>query len=48
MLVKKRQRIPKWQTNMDNPEKVTTQGTQHEEKQTKNTTHYLLHTSMRK
>lgn len=28
MLVKKRQRIPKWQTNMDNPEKVAKQGTQ--------------------
>ena len=34
----KRQRIPKGQSKMDNPEKLPTQGTQDEEKQNKNTT----------
>ena len=51
MLVTKRQRTPKGQSKMDNPEKVTTystQCTQHEEKQTKNTTLYLLYTTTRK
>ena len=33
--VYKRQRIPKGQLKMDNPEKPTTQGTQDEDKQTK-------------
>ena len=36
---------------MDNPEKLTTQGTEDEEKQSKqskNTTHYVLYTTMRK
>ena len=33
----KRQRIPKGQSKMDNPEKLTTQGTKDEEKQSKNT-----------
>ena len=33
---------------MDNPEKLATQGTQEEEKQSKNTTQYALDTTMRK
>ena len=33
---------------MDNPEKLATQGTQDKEKQTKNTTQYVLDTTMRK
>ena len=32
---------------MDNPEKLATQGTQDEEKQNKNTTQYVLDTTMR-
>jgi hypothetical protein len=31
---------------MDNPEKLATQGTQDKDKQTKNTTQYLLDTTM--
>ena len=47
--VYKLQRIPKDQSKMDNPEKPTTQGTQDEDKQTKqNTTQYMLDTTMRK
>jgi hypothetical protein len=33
---------------MDNPEKLATQGTQDEEKQSKNTTQYVLDIVMRK
>jgi hypothetical protein len=33
---------------MDNPEKLTTLGTQDEEKQSKNTTQYVLNTTIRK
>jgi hypothetical protein len=33
---------------MDNPEKLATSGTQDEEKQNKNTTQYVLDTTMRK
>jgi hypothetical protein len=33
---------------MDNPEKLATYGTQDEEKQSKNTTQYVLDTTMRK
>ena len=33
---------------MDNPEKLATQGTQDEEKKNKNTTQYVLDTTMRK
>jgi hypothetical protein len=33
---------------MDNPEKLATYGTQDEEKQNKNTTQYVLDTTMRK
>jgi len=33
---------------MDDPEKLVIQGTQHEEKQNKNTTQYVLETTMRK
>ena len=41
----KRQRIPKGKSEMDNPEKLTTQVTQDENK---NTTQYVLYTTMRK
>ena len=44
----KRQRIPKGQSNMDNSEKLALWGTQDEEKQDKNTTQYVLDTTMRK
>jgi hypothetical protein len=33
---------------MDNPEKLATKGTQDEEKQNKNTTQYVLDTTIRK
>jgi hypothetical protein len=33
---------------MDNPEKPATQGTQDEEKQSQNTTHYVVDTTIRK
>jgi hypothetical protein len=46
--VNKHQRIPKRQSNMDNPEKLATYGTQDEEKENKNTTQYMLDTTMRK
>ena len=36
-LVNKRQRIPKGQSKMDNPEKLATQSTKDEEKLNKNT-----------
>ena len=44
----KRQRIPKGQSKIDNPEKLATLGTQDEVKQNKNTTQYVLDTTMRK
>ena len=44
----KRQRIPNGQSTMDNPEKLVTLGTQDEEKQIKNTTQYVLDTTMPK
>ena len=44
----KRQRIPKGQSKMDNPQKLAKQGTQDEEKQNKNTTQYVLDTTIRK
>ena len=44
----KRQRIPKGQSTIDNPEKLATLGTQDEVKQNKNTTQYVLDTTMRK
>ena len=47
-LANKRQRIPNEQSKMDNPEKLATYGTQEEEKQRKNTTQYVLDTTMRK
>ena len=37
MIINKRQRIPKWQSKMDNPEKLATQSTQDEEKQSRET-----------
>ena len=42
----KGQRIPKGQSKKDNPEKLATQGTQDEEKQNKNTTQYVLNTTI--
>jgi len=33
---------------MDNPEKLATQGTQYEEKQSRNTVRYVLDTTIRK
>ena len=48
MLINKRQIIPKGQSKMDNPEKLARQGTQDEDKQIKNTTQYVLDTTMRK
>ena len=39
-------RIPKQQSNIDNPEKQAIYGTQDEDKQT--TTHYVLDTTIRK
>ena len=44
----KRQKIPKEQWQMDNQEKPATLGTQDEEKQSKNTTQYVLDTTMHK
>ena len=35
--VDKRKRIPKYQSKIDNPEKLATQGTHDEDKQSKNT-----------
>ena len=40
--VYKRQRIPQGESKIDNPEKLATQGTQDEGKQSKNTTQYVL------
>ena len=42
--VNKRQRIPKGQSKMDNPDKLATQATQDKDKQNKNTTQYVLDT----
>ena len=39
-------RIPKGQSRMANPEKLGTQGTQDKDKQNKNTTHYVLDTTI--
>ena len=41
-LSNKRQRIPKGQSKKDNPEQLATQGTQDEEKHSKNTTQYVV------
>ena len=45
---KKRQRIPQEQSKMENPEKLSTLCIQDEEKQNKNTTQYVLDTTLRK
>ena len=47
-LANKRQRIPMAQSKMDNPEKLVKQGIQDEEKESKNTTQYVLDTTIRK
>ena len=44
----KSQRIPKGLSRKDNPEKLATYGTQDEEKQSKNTTQYMLDTTINK
>ena len=44
----KRQRMPMGQSKMNNPEKLTTQVTQDEETLSKNTTQYVLDTTIRK
>ena len=44
----KRQRIPKAQSKVDNPDKLATQGTQDEDKQNKNTTQCVLDTTILK
>jgi hypothetical protein len=41
-------RISKGQSKMDNPEKLAAQGTQDEDKQSKNTTQYVLATTIDK
>ena len=40
--------MPKGQSKKDNPEKRATQGIQGDEKQSKDTTQYVLDTTMRK
>ena len=40
------QRISKGQSTMDNPEKLATWGTQDEDKQNKNTTQYVMDTTI--
>ena len=40
-MLNKRQRTPKGQSKLDNPEKLATQGTQDEDKQNKNKTQYV-------
>ena len=40
-MLNKRQRTPKGQSKLDNPEKLATQGTQNEDKQNKNKTQYV-------
>ena len=47
-LTNKCQRNPHGQSQMDNPEKRAAQGTPDEEKQYKNTTQYVLDTTVRK
>ena len=47
-LINKRQRISMGQSQMDNPEKLATQGAQDDEKQKKNTTQYALDITVRK
>ena len=39
---------PKGQSRMDNPEKLSTLGTQDEDKQQRNTTQYVLDTTIHK
>ena len=46
--VNKRQRIPKGQSRWDNSESLAAQGIQDEDKQSKNTTQYVLDTNIRK
>ena len=46
--INKRQRIPKGQSTVNNLEKLATQGTQEEEKQSKKTTQYVWDTTLPK
>ena len=43
-----REHRSKWQSKLDNPEKLATYCTQDEEKQSKNTTQYVLDATIRK
>ena len=45
--INKRQKISMGQSQMDNPEKLATQGAQDDEKQKKNTTQYALDITIR-
>ena len=47
-VLNKRKRLPKREPKMDNPVKLAIQRTQDEENQNKNTTQYVLNTTMRK
>ena len=38
--------MPNWHSKKNNPEKLATQGIQDEDKQNKNTTQYVLDTTM--
>ena len=46
IITNKRYRILKGQSILDNPEKLATLGTQDKEKQNKNTTQYVLYTTI--
>ena len=48
MIVNKHWRISKGQSKMNNPEKLATYGTQDEDQHNKNTTQYVLDTTIRK
>ena len=47
-VLNKRKRLPKREPKMDNPIKLAIQRTHDEENQNKNTTQYVLDTTMRK
>lgn len=45
--INKRKRIPKGRSKMDNPAKLVTWDTQEEDKQSNNTTQYVLNNTLR-
>ena len=47
-VINKRKRTPKGPSKKENPEKLATQSSQDEEKQNKNTTQYVMDTTIRK